>query len=297
MEQAHEEVVRSVAARGGVVVLLGGLDSGKTTLGRLVGRVAINQGKTVAFVDSDISQSTVGPPSTVGLKLCRTAEDFSYERMFEADVLHFVGAISPQGHLISLLSGTARLVQQAKDSGADLIILDTSGLVSGIYGQQLKYHKLELVRPDVVIALQRGQELDPLVGIVQRFFAAEVHALTVDAEVVPTSVDQRAEIREESMRRYFREPLQRWRVRSTVFMPTLPALFDLRELDHLLVGLSDGKGSCLGVGYLEHSAGEDVLRLVSPAAEAPKALRLGSLRLDDGFGLKRVDLGGLFGSE
>lgn len=297
MEQAHEEVVRSVAARGGVVVLLGGLDSGKTTLGRLIGRVAITQGKTVAFVDSDVSQSTVGPPSTIGLKFCRTAEDFSYERMFEADALHFVGAISPQGHLISLLSGTALLVQQAKGSGADLVILDTSGLVSGIYGQQLKYHKLELVNPDVVIALQRGEELDPLVGIVQRFFAAEVHSLPVDAEVVPTSVDQRADNREESMRRYFRDPLQRWRVRSTVFMPTLPALFDLRELDHLLVGLSDGKGSCLGVGYLEHSADEDVLRLVSPAAEAPKALRLGSLRLEDGFHLRRVDLGGLFGSE
>jgi polynucleotide 5'-kinase involved in rRNA processing len=297
VEQAHEEVVRSVAARGGVVVLLGGLDSGKTTLGRLIGRVAITLGKTVAFVDSDVSQSTVGPPSTIGLKFCRTAEDFSYERMFEADVLHFVGAIAPQGHLISLLSGTAMLVRQAQEAGADLTILDTSGLVSGIYGQQLKYHKLELVRPEVVIALQRGEELAPLIGIVQRFFAAEVHALAVDPDVEATSVDQRAENREESMRRYFREPLQRWRVRPTVFMPTLPALFEPRELHHLLVGLSDGKGSCLGIGYLEHSPADDLLRLVSPSAEAPKALRLGSLRLEDGFHLRRVDLGGLFGSE
>ncbi len=293
----HEEVVRSVAAREGVVALLGGLDSGKTTLGRLIGRVAITHGRTVAFIDSDISQSTVGPPSTIGLKLCREPVDFQWDRMFEADVMYFVGSVTPQGHLLSLVSGTASLLRQAKELGADLIILDTSGLVSGMYGQVLKYHKLELTRPDIVIGLERGEELQPLFGIVQRFFAAEIISLPVHADVVPTSVDQRAENREDSMRRYFAEPLQRWRVRPTVFMPTLPDLFDLHDLDHLLVGMADGKGACVGIGYLEHSAGEDVLRLVSPAAEAPKALKLGSLRLDEDFRLKRVDLGGLFGTE
>jgi len=293
----HEEVVRSVAAREGVVALLGGLDSGKTTLGRLIGRVAITQGRTVAFIDSDVSQSTVGPPSTIGMKLCREPVDFQWDRMFEADVLYFVGSVTQQGHLLSLVSGTVNLLRQAQEAGADLIILDTSGLVSGMYGQMLKYHKLELTRPDIVIGLERGEELRPLFGIIQRFFAAEVISLPVHPDVVPTSIDQRAEIREESMRRYFAEPLQRWRVRPTVFMPTLPDLFDLHDLDHLLVGMSDGKGACLGIGFLEHAAGEDVLRLVSPAAEAPKALKLGSLRLDEDFRLKRVDLGGLFGTE
>jgi polynucleotide 5'-kinase involved in rRNA processing len=293
----HEEVVRSVAARDGVVALLGGLDSGKTTLGRVIGRIAVAQGKTVAFVDSDISQSAVGPPSTIGLKMCRTAEDLSWDRMSEADALYFVGSIAHQGHLLSLVSGTVYLLRQAQELGADLVILDTSGLVSGVYGQMLKYHKLELTRPDIVIGLERGEELQPLYGIVQRFFSAEVISLPVHAGVTVTSADQRAELREESMRRYFTEPLQRWRVRPTVFLPTLPALFDLRELDRLLVGLSDGKGTCLGVGYLEHAGEDDVLRLVSPAAEAPKALKLGSLRLADDFRLKRVDLGGLFGTE
>ena len=32
---------------------------------------------------------------------------------------------------------------------------------------------------------------------------------------------------------------------------TLPPLFDLAELDRLLVGLSDGRGGFMGLGYLE----------------------------------------------
>ena len=96
---------------------------------------------------------------------------------------------------------------------------------------------------------------------------------------------------------YFAPPLSRFRIKPTVFMPTLPPLFDPKELDRLLVGLSDGAGGTTGVGYLEHSPEEGLLRLISPVADAPKALRLGSVRLEESFRAKRVDLRNLFGTE
>ena len=64
-----------------------------------------------------------------------------------------------------------------------------------------------------------------------------------------------------------------------------------------MVGLADGEGGYLGIGYLEHSGEEGILRLISPVAEAPKALRLGSVRLDEEFRAKRVDLRNLFGTD
>jgi polynucleotide 5'-kinase involved in rRNA processing len=133
--------------------------------------------------------------------------------------------------------------------------------------------------------------------VIQRFFAAEVVALGVHPAVVPSSVEQRASHREAAMRRYLGAHLQRFRIKPTVFMPALPPLFDLAQLDRLLVGLSDGEGSYTGIGYLEHAAGEGVLRLISPVADPPKALRLGSVRLEDSFRAKRVDLRNLFGTE
>jgi hypothetical protein len=80
-------------------------------------------------------------------------------------------------------------------------------------------------------------------------------------------------------------------------MPSLPPLFDLSQLDRLLVGLSDGEGGFTGVGYLEPVSGNGGLRLISPVAEPPKALRLGSVRLEESFRAKRVDLRNLFGTE
>ena len=117
--------------------------------------------------------------------------------------------------------------------------------------------------------------------MIERFFGIDVVSLPVHPDVVPTSVEQRSEQRERAMARYFEGDLQRFRVKPTVFMPTLPPLFDLRELDRLLVGLSDGQGGFTGLGYLEFVREDGGLRLISPVAEPPKALRLGSVRLED----------------
>jgi polynucleotide 5'-hydroxyl-kinase GRC3/NOL9 len=293
----HEALVDEAARTKGAVVLLGGLDSGKTTLARSLLRVALGAGRTCGYVDSDVGQKLVGPPATVTLKMLRSPAELAAETLVDADDLSFVGSISPEGHLLSVVTSVARLCDRARETGADLIVVDTSGLVSGVYGQILKYHKIEMVGPDLVVGLQRGEELQPLLGVVQRFFRTEVVPLPVVPGVRATTVEQRADSRQAAMRRYFSRELHRWRVKPTVFMPALPPLFDLAQLDRLLVGLSDGAGGYLGIGHLEYAAEEGVLRLISPVAEGPKALRLGSVRLEEGYRAKRVDLRNLFGSD
>lgn len=289
----YEVVVDRIASSSSVVMLVGGLDTGKTTLGRTIARAALDGGRTVGYLDADVGQKSVGPPAAVTLRMLKGLGDL--ENLDRVDGLYFVGATSPQGQLLPLVVGAGTLLQRAQAGGADLVIVDTSGLVSGVYGQILKYHKIELLRPDTVIGLQRGEELEPVLGIVQRFFGAEVVVLPVHPGAVSTSVEERARNREARLRRYFSEPLQRWRVKPTVFMPTLPALFEQDQLDRLLVGLADGAGAYIGLGYLEYSEG--VLRLISPVDEAPKALKLGSVRLDGSFRIRRVDLRNLFGTD
>jgi len=293
----HEALVERAVSQKRTVLLVGGLDTGKSTLSRMLLRAGVDAGRPSAFLDADVGQKTVGPPATISLKAVRAVADLEPDALATADALSFVGSTSPQGHLLPVVTGVVALARRARDEGADFLVVDSGGLVSGISGQILKYHKVEMLRPDLVVGLQRGEELQPLLGVIQRFFSTEVVSLGVHPDVVPTTVEQRAENREAAMRRYFSAELHRWRVKPTVFMPALPPMFSLASLDRMVVGLSDGDGEYLGIGYLEYAMEEGVLRLISPVAEGPKALRLGSVRLDESYRARRVDLRNVFGSE
>jgi polynucleotide 5'-hydroxyl-kinase GRC3/NOL9 len=293
----HDRLVDRAARDAHTVLFVGGIDAGKSTLARAVAAYALTLGRSVAYLDGDLGQKTVGPPGTVAMKRIRSADDLTFDRLADADALAFVGSTSPQGHLLPLVTGMARLHDRALAEGADLVVVDTSGMVSGIYGQLVKFHKVELLQPDLVVGLQRGEELAPVLGVIERFFSVDVVSVGVHPSVVPTSVEQRAEHRERAMSRYFAGELNRFRIRPTVFMPALPPLFELDQLDRLIVGLSDGEGGNTGIGYLEHLPEESALRLISPVADPPKALRLGSVRLEESYRAKRVDLRNLFGTE
>lgn len=293
----YSDLIDDLITKRGTTVLLGGIDTGKTSFGLQMAEAARQQDISVVFIDSDIGQSSVGPPTTIGLKYCNDLGSVTLEGVAKADELAFVGSTSPEGHLLPLLSGTARLVEHARRAGAELIIVDTTGYISGYYAEILKYYKLEQVRPDTVVGFQRGGELEPILGIVGRFFPAEVTSLKVESAVVERSAEDRLIEREQRLANYFKQPLSRWRLKTSVFMPSIPPGVDLAALDGLVVGLEDGKGNCTGIGLLEYDQAEDFLRMAAPVDESAKGLRLGSMKLTkEGRMTGRATLRELFGN-
>ena len=285
-DPAHIDLARRLAEAGGAVMVMGAMDTGKSTLSRLIISAGLEQGRLVAYVDADVGQSTVGPPTCAGLKWLREPSDL--DAIDRADELQFVGSTTPERLVLPHVVATSALVTLARER-ADLVVIDTTGTVSGVVGETLKYYKTELCRPDKVVALQRGTEMEPIVGMLRRFFSAEVIVSGVDPEVLPVPPDQRAAQRTVRLADAFAPPLERWRVRPTVFAPTLPAGLDLSRLHGVLVGVQDGTGRCLGLGVLEFS--EDVLRVITNVGGGMQGLRLGSLRVDlSDFTSKQVNL-------
>jgi polynucleotide 5'-hydroxyl-kinase GRC3/NOL9 len=140
------------------MLVIGESDTGKTHFTTFLARTLLERRLTVAVVDADLGQSDIGPPTTVGLgRLGLPAE-----RLADAEVvgLHFVGATSPQGHLLDTVLGTRLMVDRAVRLGFDRIIVDTSGLVHGEMGRLLKQHKIDLVDPDLVLCLERHDECE-----------------------------------------------------------------------------------------------------------------------------------------
>lgn len=275
MDDVHAPLIEDLTRRRGVVLLLGAADTGKTTFARQLLAAAIATGKRAAFVDADIGESTVGPPTCVGLKWVNDPADL--DDLANADRLQFVGSTKTNGLVLQQVVATASLVDEARDK-VDLVVVDTSDAVSGVTGQTLKYHKTELTRPEATVAFQRGGEMAPIVGMLRRFFGTDVEDAAVSDSIVSATPHERSADRAKHFEAELTPPLQAWRVRSTVFAPTLPAGLDPARLDAMLVGLQDGEGSTLGLGVLQEQEG--ILRVLTNHGEGMRGLRLGSMRID-----------------
>ncbi len=290
----HDEAIASLRSHTGRVFVLGAVDSGKTTFAKRLCLAALDAGQTVAFVDSDIAHSTIAAPGTVGLKVVTGPSDL--EDAARPDVMSFVGTTSPRDNVLGLATGTAKLVLRGIEMGARLIVVDTSGLIEGVAGQLLNLTEAELCRPHHVVGLARGGELEPISGVLERFLSIDVMQIEAHPDVGMRSVDERAAHRETRLASFLGPEVFRWRVKPTVFMPMLPPIFDLADLEGLLVGIDNGHGDCLGLGILEYR--EDALRLLTPVSEGVVALRLGSVRVtQDGKITERVDLRSMLGTD
>jgi polynucleotide 5'-kinase involved in rRNA processing len=270
----HEALARQ-AASPGVTMLIGGLDTGKTTVAIDAVRYALAAGHRPVLVDADIGISTVGPPACVGLKVFEGEGDL--ESVHKPDALHFVGAITSSRLVLQQVVATAVMVQRARDLG-DVIVVDTTAVAAGVSGETLKYHKAELCRPDLVIALQRGEEMEPVVGMLRRFLDLQVVTAPTDPGLTPLGPDDRAKMRAQAFATALQPPLERWKVRPTVFAPTLPVGLNLGRLDRVLVGVQDSTGGCLGLGILQVE--DETLRVMTNVVEGMTGLRLGSIRID-----------------
>ena len=61
-EFSYDDLAQDVATSN-VSMLIGGLDTGKTTLALQAVRVALASGRTPVLVDADVGNSTIGPPA------------------------------------------------------------------------------------------------------------------------------------------------------------------------------------------------------------------------------------------
>src|SRR5204863_2729282 len=95
----HQSLVERAVGTARTVVLFGGLDSGKTTTGTMMVRAALAAGRSPAYLDADPGQKSVGPPTTVGMKMISSEDDLLPDALCSADALAFVGATTPQGNL------------------------------------------------------------------------------------------------------------------------------------------------------------------------------------------------------
>lgn len=265
------------SALSGTLLIIGAPDTGKSTFARyLYGRLCTYHGR-VAFIDGDVGQATLGPPTTMTLALGGPGDEAfppSGPRFRS-----FVGDVSPRGHMLPTLVGAHRLVQKARQEGATAILFDTTGLVDPAQGGgALKQAKVDLLQPTVVLGVQRRNELEHLLVPLRRSRRTRVIDVPVAQAAHRREVPVRQEHRAARFSRYFRQAgsLEATWQRFAVFpAPT----FTPRRL----VALEDSAGFTLALGIVVASdPTRGVITLYTPLSSMAgvDALRLADLALD-----------------
>jgi len=83
------------------------------------------------------------------------------------------------------------------------VLVDTTGLILGAPAASLKWHKLQALRPQHVIALQCEGELEPILRLVEGLAGLEIHRVPVSSRVVHRTQAARRAFREARFREYF----------------------------------------------------------------------------------------------
>jgi polynucleotide 5'-hydroxyl-kinase GRC3/NOL9 len=185
------------------LLVLGASDSGKSTLTAVLASAAVEAGRATAVVDSDVGQSSFGPPACVSLARV-TAPLASLSELAPA-ALDFVGATSPVGHLLGFLTSVEAMVKAARAGGAETVVVDTTGLIAGPIARGLKGQKIRRLDPDVVVALQAEEEVEHLLAPYQARSRPRVLRLRPSRLARSRSREQRAEHRRRAFAAYFAE--------------------------------------------------------------------------------------------
>jgi polynucleotide 5'-hydroxyl-kinase GRC3/NOL9 len=272
----------------GIAILLGATDTGKSTLAQFLISHLCRRGLKVGLVDADIGQSFLGPPATIGLSVFKSHPD--WEVILSPPEIFFVGSTTPEGHFPVHLKGVKRMVDKVSSYGPDVILVDTTGFVSGEGGRELKRKKIDLVCPRFILALQKDDELEPILEPYQENPLYKIHRLPLSEQVRPKSMEERRTHRTNKFRDYFKYSsiqelaIEGVQIEGEVLDPDgapLPLDWALR-INGLLIGLKDGNDETLALGLTKHYFEEKkALRLSTPLQEiqSVKTIQLSSLRL------------------
>lgn len=263
----------------GPLMVVGASDTGKSTFARYLYHRLLNLHPRVGFLDGDVGQAALGPPTTMTLVTGR-ADGAGFPPTGPRERF-FVGDTSPRGHLLPTVIGAHKLARRAAERGATVTVYDTTGLVDRTQaGGVLKQALVDLLQPAALFALQREEELEHVLAPLRHSARTRVVEVPMSGSVKRRSFAQRRAHRHEQYRAYFKEAKRLVVDWSNLGVFPAPSL-----RRNLLVALEDTAGLALALGIVvEEQRARRTVVLHTPARslEGVDALQVGHVELDPG---------------
>ncbi|MEM2014739.1 MAG: Clp1/GlmU family protein [Candidatus Methanomethylicia archaeon] len=184
-----------------VIMILGTVESGKTTLCTFVANESFSKNYKTAVVDSDVGQSDLGPPATIGVGFLEREITFLSEiPLFD---IFFAGSTSPKEVYERILLSTRKAVDRALENGAEVIVVNTDGWISDMDAKKFKTSLILSIEPNVILCIQRYGELESILKAFKNFSSINIFRLPPAKITKTKSKEERKLLREHAFARLF----------------------------------------------------------------------------------------------
>jgi polynucleotide 5'-hydroxyl-kinase GRC3/NOL9 len=196
--KSSEELL-NLETRPVTAMVLGAVDSGKSSFCTYLINKVLHEKKKIAILDGDLGQSDIGPPSTVAYAFVNkpTTDLFN----LQAKNAFFVGETSPSGATSKVIEGLTSLKNEILTNNPEFVVMNTDGWVEGECAVNYKVQLVRDLNPDVILCLQQKDELTPLLDALDKFKKVVVES---PAAIRQRDMEKRRGLRELGYTKYLR---------------------------------------------------------------------------------------------
>jgi polynucleotide 5'-hydroxyl-kinase GRC3/NOL9 len=266
-------------AKAGKAVVIGNVDSGKSTFCTILANLALNAGMKIAILDADLGQSDIGPPSTIGMG--RVQKNVLSLSEVDSDLLYFAGYISPAPITDKVLRGIKSLLNYTKN--VDALVVNTDGWV--LDDQAIIYKKclIDSIEPDFVVGIGNQNEVRPILELIKQT------SFHIDSPpiILRRTREQRKELREYGYRKHLangrvvKVSIDRVQLSYSNGMAVKPS--DINGLPvNAILGMLDDNDWLLGIGVLlQIDLQGKALKVFSPITRGFSKVEVGAVKLNE----------------
>jgi len=188
--KAYDELP-SIQTKPATALILGTVDSGKTSFCTFLVNRLSEEKRKVAVLDGDLGQSDIGPPCTIAYAI--TGRPLTDLFSLEAKNALFLGVTSPSTAIGKVIEGLASLKDEILAQNPDMVIVNTDGWVEGEEAVKYKVKLIERLRPDMIFCIMKqGEELNSLIGALEKYRKVVVES--------PPAISQRSGEKRKNLR-------------------------------------------------------------------------------------------------
>jgi len=272
------EAILSVQKKLVVVLLLGKIDSGKSSYCTYLVNKLVNGKCRIAVLDGDLGQSDIGPSGTVGYaiisKLLTELDNLKLQNAF------FVGDTSPITAIAKTIEGLAAMKAEILQRPVDFVVVNTDGWVTGDIAVSYKTQLVKELKPDVIVGIQVEDELTSLIANLEN---TSVITVEPSSSLNQRSAEKRKSLREMTYAKYMKDAKLQCYPLSQVTIEPKEALPKNQEPEKgLLVGLYGSESKFLGIGVLrEINQMRKALKVQTAVSAKPQRLVFGKVVLNE----------------